>query len=964
MAEILSPGIFIEEVASSQNIVQSVSTSNLGAVGFMPQGPTDTATLVTSFEQFGRVFGADNKNSLLAKSVAAFYANGGKRAFIVRVMPSDSVRADGRIQSTTYNQLLETSTGAATYVKTASTSSIKDNAGFTPVVPGSFTAKFRGEGVALTTDPARARDGLAALVGDTTATKFEGRVDPYKHMTVGTSTAAVYYRGLSPGSGSLVRIAYVSGAALGIVVSGNDITITYNAGISTATLVAAAVNADLAASALVSATALAGGAGIVVAVQALTLLKGPPAADDTLDMVVSGTGNDVTLGWTDSVGSKTLVFAGTATGPVVTQTTGNNSGAFDRRTGIFSLLIDPALPPTATPITVAIIKMSSATHTVTSGTSVAVTGKVSLLGAELSGGLSGDADNYLNVSDGAYSIKPAAATDFHTGGKLLATYKINAWDVRPISSGIWGNSLRLDVKGNADYYSATTNTYSRFNVNVLLKNAAGSYDVVEPYEELVFDDSTSSVYFPDVLNELSDLVTVTDAGQTGEAPGELGGISHSYTVGGGDESAGGKAFSFVLASVPVAARSVSVSFVSSVDSTTQTITDDGNGAMIGSIDGSGTNTIVYSSGTVSFSTANPIKAGTLVTVTYRASAAETTHSEMLGDATVISDPNHKAYSYTLTVGGLQSFYTSGSDGTFSSTTYSRNQFTAPTLITNGLGLYALSRIDELMQVIVPDFAGDEVVSGDLLDYAETRAGSPSGGDRFVILTVPKGSNPQEAVDWFRYRLQRFSKFAALYWPWVTVADPLSNGRNLVMPPLGHIAGVYARTDATKNVGKSPGGTVDGQLRFLTGLEYESTLTERDYVYPNRINPLISSVQTGLAVWGVRTIAIESEWRYINARRLFMFLEKSVFNSTHWIVFENNGPALWAKIKGQINGFLSNLYNEGYFAGNSSSQAFFVTCDDSNNPQSSIDAGQVIIDIGVAPNKPAEFVRFRFQQKSL
>jgi phage tail sheath protein FI len=144
----------------------------------------------------------------------------------------------------------------------------------------------------------------------------------------------------------------------------------------------------------------------------------------------------------------------------------------------------------------------------------------------------------------------------------------------------------------------------------------------------------------------------------------------------------------------------------------------------------------------------------------------------------------------------------------------------------------------------------------------------------------------------------------------------------------------------------------------------STLGERDFVYPNKVNPLISSAQTGLAVWGVRTIAIESEWRYINARRLFMYVEKSVFNSTHWVVFENNGPALWAKIKSQLNGFLTNLFNEGYFAGNSPSQAFYVTCDETNNPQSSIDAGQVIIDVGLAPNKPAEFVRFRFQQVSL
>ena len=268
-----------------------------------------------------------------------------------------------------------------------------------------------------------------------------------------------------------------------------------------------------------------------------------------------------------------------------------------------------------------------------------------------------------------------------------------------------------------------------------------------------------------------------------------------------------------------------------------------------------------------------------------------------------------------------------------------------------------------MQLAIPDFVGDITITGDILDYVDSRASLPAGGDRFAILQPPVGSSAQEAVAWFRFDLGRFSKFAALYWPHIRVADPLAGNRPKVMPALGHIAGIYARTDSNRNVAKAPGGTVDGALRFLTGLEMDPTQGERDFVYPNKINPLISSPQTGLAVWGVRTMASESEWRYVNVRRLFMFMEKSVFNATHWIVFENNGPALWARIKAQLTGFLNNLYNEGMFAGATPSEAFFVIVDDSNNDASSIAAGQVIIDVGVAANTPAEFVRFRFQQTS-
>ena len=280
------------------------------------------------------------------------------------------------------------------------------------------------------------------------------------------------------------------------------------------------------------------------------------------------------------------------------------------------------------------------------------------------------------------------------------------------------------------------------------------------------------------------------------------------------------------------------------------------------------------------------------------------------------------------------------------------------------GLYSFNKVDEILQIVVPDFAGDTVVTGALLDYADERAALPSGGDRFIILTVPKGSSPQQAADYFRYTLARYNKYAAIYWPWIKVADPLQNNRPLTIPPMGHIAGVYARTDNTRNVGKAPAGTVDGQLNYLLGLEYLSTQGERDLVVPSRINPIISTPNTGTCVWGVRTISSDSQWLYVNARRLFMFLEKSVFNSTQWIVFENNGQQLWTRIPLQLSSFLFGLFNDGLFAGNTSKDAFFVKVDSTNNTAASIAAGQVIIDVGAAPNKPAEFVRFRFQQKTI
>jgi phage tail sheath protein FI len=856
VAEILSAGVFIEEVPSSAQVIQGVSTSNMGIVGYAQRGPADRATLVTSYPQFQRTFGSLVKESFLPLSVAAFFANGGRRCYVVRVTPADAVAADCRIQSKTTNQTIETGDGiVVTFTKTAATSALKDNAGATPLVP--YGATFNPAGVNFKWRAAAAapigpvgskkRDGLAALTLVTAQANYEGRIAP---------------------------------ASL-------------------------------------------------------------PAFEEGLYAVVRGT---VTISYTlIGPGAITLALP-VGTGPVTSVTTGvapnQTTVLLDHLTGFFSIKATgtniPAIGDNGVSIDVTFTPATATVSLTDDG----------LGGFPIGAGPYLTAPGTIDYATGAYSFTTTATYKPHAFSPVFATYKINAWDLDPVSKGEWGNDLKVQVYGNPDSFTSATATFSTFNVNVLLLNAStGGYDVVESYEEIIFNDPLAAQYFPDVINELSDFISVVEPGGD-EAPGELAGVARTRVLAGGDELAGSQTLTATLSDSPIAPRSVVISFTDSTG-TARTITDNGTGRLIGHVDVVGNNTITYSSGAIDVKLGFTVLGGTLVTAVYRSAVAETVHSETFGDTT-------KTYS---------TFYVAGAEGTFDSTNWGINQFTAITLQSTYKGLYALNKVDELMQVVVPDFAGDVTVTGQLLDYADQREALPSGGDRFIILTVPKGSDPQEAVDWFRYDLKRLSKWAALYWPWVRVSDPLSNNRPLTMPPMAHIAGVFARTDNTRNVGKSPGGTVDGALRFLLGLEYESVQAERDLVYPNKINPLISSPQTGLAVWGVRTISPTSEWRYINARRLFMFLEKSVFEATHWIVFENNGPGLWTRIKAQVEGFLKSLYNENYFAGNSPAQAFFVIVDETNNPPESIDAGQVIIDVGVAPNKPAEFVRFRFQQKT-
>ncbi|RLI53173.1 MAG: hypothetical protein DRP09_16325 [Candidatus Thorarchaeota archaeon] len=236
-------------------------------------------------------------------------------------------------------------------------------------------------------------------------------------------------------------------------------------------------------------------------------------------------------------------------------------------------------------------------------------------------------------------------------------------------------------------------------------------------------------------------------------------------------------------------------------------------------------------------------------------------------------------------------------------------------------------------------------------------------DRFGIFTVPEGMTPQQAVNWKKRVLAANTSYGALYYPHITILDPLTD-KALNIPCGGHVAGVYAKTDQVKTVGDAPAGMATGKLGFLIGLERSLQKEHVGDLNSNDINCLIDWPQTGRVVWGARTLELAGEFTYVSQRRLFMFLEKSAYLAGHVYVFESNTAALRARIKTQFSAWLLNLFNQGYFAGATPAESYFVICDDTNNPQVSIDAGFLFIDIGVATKKPAEFIVFSFQQMQM
>ena len=231
------------------------------------------------------------------------------------------------------------------------------------------------------------------------------------------------------------------------------------------------------------------------------------------------------------------------------------------------------------------------------------------------------------------------------------------------------------------------------------------------------------------------------------------------------------------------------------------------------------------------------------------------------------------------------------------------------------------------------------------------------GDRIAILDPLPDLSPQEVKRWREQETNYDSKYAALYYPWIKVAG---NGRTLTIPPSGHIAGIYARNDNERGVHKAPANEV---IRGAMEAVMQVTKGEQDLLNPQGINCIRSFTGRGLRVWGARTLSSEADWRYVNVRRLFNYVEKSIELGTQWVVFEPNDPDLWARVKRDVGAFLTGAWREGMLFGRSPEEAFFVKCDEENNPSATRDLGQLFIDVGLAPVKPAEFVVFRLSQWS-
>jgi phage tail sheath protein FI len=284
------------------------------------------------------------------------------------------------------------------------------------------------------------------------------------------------------------------------------------------------------------------------------------------------------------------------------------------------------------------------------------------------------------------------------------------------------------------------------------------------------------------------------------------------------------------------------------------------------------------------------------------------------------------------------------------------------------GINGLAIAEDVTMVIVPDLITAARKADGTVDLGMWKAVQTAlighcelQGNRMAVLDSPPGMTPQQIKEWRSEVAMYDSAFATLYYPWIKVENPAgTNGdREMFIPPSGHIAGVWARTDDTRGVWKAP---ANDTIRGCLDIERPITKNEQSLLNPIGINCIRPFGVRGIRIWGARTLSSDTDWRYINVRRLFNMIETTILDGTQYAVFEPNDMKLWEGVSRTLNGFLTGLWRSGALFGTSPDAAFYVKCDAETNPPQSIDEGKLVVEVGLAPVKPAEFVIFRISQQ--
>lgn len=595
---------------------------------------------------------------------------------------------------------------------------------------------------------------------------------------------------------------------------------------------------------------------------------------------------------------------------------------------------------------------------------------------------------FLNGGTEAYVIR-VAGTDSGAGSAPTKAAVAVCSDVpgtteifraTAVNEGIWGNNIRMEVDHN------TSDPATLFNLAITrYSSTEGDAAVVlsEKYLELSLDEDDPR-YYVDVINEESELVTITRTASAGNyqiLPAPTGTVSEDLNSLGTANFVALSAGTFRVqigssgwktATLPTltatnaadlkAFRKHFEKAIREADTTDASFTQASVQVVEKTV---GATTFKYLRITSGKKGKNydPEE-----TVTFEHSGAGTNVANALGLEHGVSACAENSQEYVLGIAANAGAAVAiagavGDDGVEPGAT----EIIGSQAVDPHTGMYALDYVDIFNIMCIPRAVHRDLESqldaliSNVLDYCSSKRA-------FFILDIPEGVDTvEEMQEWMDSKANYRDKNAAVYFPRLLQADPLNEYRLKSVGAGGTMAGMYSRIDSTRGVWKAPAGT-DAVLRGVSGLDIKSdgiTDAQNGTLNPLAINCFRTFPIYGTVCWGGRTLdgsdAKGSEWKYIPVRRLALFLEESLFRGTKWVVFEPNDEPLWAKIRMNIRAFMMTLFRQGAFQGNTPDDAFYVKCDSETTTQTDRNNGIVNIEVGFAPLKPAEFVVLRFRQ---
>ena len=967
MSTFTYPGVYIEELSSGVHTITGVATSIAAFVGWAPQGPVTEARLVESWADYQTLYGGLDARSLLGYAVNQFFANGGQQAYIVRLVWDISLTQAPGTNPTPGATALATGVGSASTQITASVGSIVSPP--TPLNVGTPVL----ESIAVTPANLPPIPLGASLTFTATGSSSDG--------TTSTLAAAVWTSS-NPG------VIKIVGGGVATAMGAGTAILTATSGLITGT-VSVTVTAATLSSIAVSPSAFTLPLGQVQPASGPPL--GPTQQLAAIGNYSDGTTQDLTsiATWTSAsadaiVTASGLVIAGTtAGGPIAVKAAwvgvSGSSAATIGASVETAIVIQQSAPVIATTQTITFTALatwsdSATPSAIAAGTWTSSNTAVATLAANVATGV---AAGPTTITFTPTAGGPPASTTL-----TVTTATLNSISLTPVNPSV-PVGLTLQLKALGIYSDGTTADLTH---TVAWSSAVAADAAVDPDTGIVTGKTVAAaVAITATWQGLTPSINVAVVAPVLQSIALTPSASTSILSGATLQFAATGTYSDTsTATLTSTAKWLSSALTTATVNSTGLVTAAAAGGaltLFASNPGAWGNNLRIS---VTGTPGNPTRFGLLVqmalpsgqlTVLESYVNLSVTPTDPLYAVTVIDNDSNYISFINLATGlpvvpaaapsptpaNAPIALSGGADGSVLTPASDQNFEIALTSNATA-GVFLLDRVDIFNLLCIPAETDAPTIQT-LQEYcAKKRAfyivdSWELSTTSNLIQSGPVGSTAGSLTG-------QYSSNSAFYFPWVQAPDPLFGNRPTLFPPCGFVAGIYAATDASRNVWKAPAG-INASLTGVLGLQTNLTDLENGQLNIQAINCLRQFKVYGDVVWGARTLQgsdqAGSEWKYIPIRRLALYIESSLYDGTQWVVFEPNDVPLWSQIRLNVGAFMQGLFLQGAFQGTTPQQAYFVKCDAENNPQSSIDLGIVNILVGFAPLYPAEFVVIQIQQ---